>query len=225
MQRWPIANWVLIGLTTLVSLVVFVNPTLAESLALWRDEFSVIQLVGYLGVHAGPVHLAGNMMFLFCFGNAVNARLGHAQFLILYFLLGVIAGAAWLFLGRGDALAGASGAIMGITGVFFVLYPRNEVSVLYWIFIRAAGAFQLSSYWVVLFYMAFDVWGTLFADDEVAYVCHLGGELFGAAIAVALLALGFYKATADEENLLQVLGLQKRIKRHQHIDSYGRRIG
>lgn len=227
MDRWPIANWALIGLTTLMSFALFLNPNPEEvlDLALVRDSFSPLQLFTYVGVHGGLLHLIGNMIFLFCFGNAINAKLGHWQFLLLYFVLGAVAGGAWMLFGDGPALIGASGAIMGITGVFLVLYPRNDVTVFYWIMYRT-GTFALSSGWLILLYMAMDVWGTVFGSGGVvAYVCHLGGWLVGGGTAVLLLVTKMVKSSVGEDNLLQVFGLQKRVKRHQHLDSYGRRIG
>ena len=76
----------------------------------------------------GVLHLLGNLLFLFTFGNAVNAKLGHLPFLALYFGSGAFAGLAWLLLGSRVPVLGASGAIMGITGAFLVLYPLNEIS-------------------------------------------------------------------------------------------------
>jgi membrane associated rhomboid family serine protease len=183
-------------------------------LALVRDHFRFVQLVSYAFAHADIWHLAGNMVFLFCFGNAVNAKLGHLPFLALYFLLGAVGGLSWLALGQGSALIGASGAIAGITGVFFVLYPRNEVSCLYWFGLIASGTFEVMSFWIVLLYMAFDLVGTLLAGSGgVAYVCHLGGELAGVGIAVGLVLVGLVKSEYYEENLLQMLGLQPKTRR------------
>src|SRR5215468_1620795 len=74
-----------------------------------------------LFAHDGLGHLLGNMLFLFVFGNAVNAKLGHVQFLICYFLIGMLEGVVWMLLGPGPAI-GSSGAIMGIVGMFLVFY-------------------------------------------------------------------------------------------------------
>jgi membrane associated rhomboid family serine protease len=237
MERWPIANWVLIGFTTLVSFAVWAHPTpkpdfdpsvldnpTFENLKALRDrlnedpDVTPLSLMrhhikpwspfSYALVHADVFHLAGNMFFLFVFGNAINAKLGHVSFLIWYFLLGAIAGCAWLAFGSGMALVGASGAIMGLTGMFLVFYPRNDVSVFYWFSFYWTGVFAISSFWVVLFYMAFDLFGTLAKHgDGVAYICHLAGALVGITSAIALVTIGLAEPAVGEENLLQVLGL------------------
>lgn len=261
MERWPIANWVLIGATVLVSIAVWVSevnkardaerkrdlelqrkldskkaPRKVDSkpqidnetteddedlpsswsedkieyppLFLQRSAFRLWQLIGYTMVHGDIVHLIGNMMFLFVFGNAVNAKLGHFPFLAAYFMLGAVAGLAWLGFGFGPALVGASGAIMGITGVFFVLFPNNMVYV--W---SRFGTLEIASYWLVLFYMAGDLWGAVVSPGGgVAYVCHLGGELTGTTLMLSLLFFGLYRPTSSERNLVQCLGLEHLIR-------------
>jgi membrane associated rhomboid family serine protease len=225
MRRLPITNWVLIGVTVIVSMLAPAFSDSVERLLLWREGFSIQQLLSYQFLHGGLLHLLANMTFLFCFGNAINAKLGHWQFLCAYLFLGMVAGGAWLMLGRGPALLGASGAIAGITGVFLMLYPRNDLQVFYWV-IYQFGTFTMPSGWLILLYMSYDLIGTVFlSNDAIAYVCHLGGEIVGIGLATALLGMKLVKSSVGEENLLQVLGLQKRIKRHQLLDSYGRRIG
>src|SRR5262245_12188086 len=76
-------------------------PTDRYALHTAWDEFHWYQLVTYLFLHGGVMHLFGNMLFLFCFGNAVNAKLGHWQFLALYFGVGVLAGVASVVLNVG----------------------------------------------------------------------------------------------------------------------------
>jgi membrane associated rhomboid family serine protease len=235
MARLPLANWALIGVTCVITTAAFlhappvkelgiifdpsgqVSPKMVEELrrvraaapplSLQRQHFAGPQLSSYVLVHGDVTHLVGNMVFLFCFGNAVNAKLGHLAFLVLYFTLGVVAGLAWLAVGRGQVLLGASGAVMGITGVFVVLYPRNEVRVLCWW--GGTTFFVVASYWVVAICMALDLVGTVFGDDGIAYVSHLAGELVGAAVSLGLLLGGVVGSAAGEENLLQLLGVHE----------------
>jgi membrane associated rhomboid family serine protease len=142
MKRLPCANWLLIAATVWISLAVpYAHrerdalipelPSLEKlsPLVLQRAHFRPYQLVTHLFQHAGLVHLIGNTVFLFVFGNAVNAKLGQLGFLAAYLLLGVLAGLAWLVGGQGDAALGASGAIMGVCGMSLVLYPLNMVKV------------------------------------------------------------------------------------------------
>jgi membrane associated rhomboid family serine protease len=211
MERVPFTNWILIGITVLISLLCIFDPSesLIDMLVLQRgDGFAPTQLGGYMLLHAGWLHLLGNMIFLFCFGNAVNAKLGHFPFLILYFALGILSGAAWLALGDGLFLVGASGAIMGIVGAFFVLYPRNDVNVIY--FWGVTGTFTMSSWIVILIYIGFDVLSLLKSSgSSVAYIAHVAGVVVGAMAAILLLVTGYIESERYEQNLLQVFHLQK----------------
>jgi membrane associated rhomboid family serine protease len=240
MPRWPLANWAFVAVTIVVSVGLWVgqvrervpdfdkisggDPVAAReeaerlkrlgeqppALALSRSQFAAGQLFTYTLVHSGFLHLLGNMIFLFCFGNALDAKLGHLAFAACYAGLGALTGLAWLYLDtQGLYLVGASGAIAGITGMFLVLYPRNLVRVFY-MFGYASGFFEVQSYWFIAAFMTMDVVGTLLLHgDGIAYVCHLGAQLCGIALAVLLLETGLLRSETYEENLLQVLGLRK----------------
>jgi membrane associated rhomboid family serine protease len=238
MQRMPVANWALIACTCLVSFIVFLKPDESinlppinlppdadfnelivqldklekeriPALALQPQHFSILQLFTHVLVHADLLHLAGNMLFLFVFGNAVNAKLGHGTYLLIYFLLGAVSGIAWLIFGNGMPAVGASGAISGITGIFLVFFPRNDVRVyFFWNF--SWESFSLSALWLVLFYMLWDLIGTLFlGQGGIAYVAHLAGECIGLALGIGL-AMTAFGPEDYEENLLQLLGLEGR---------------
>jgi membrane associated rhomboid family serine protease len=252
MARLPVANWVLIAITTLLSFAVFVGAFAPPDrqreqemvwdrfknqepedfdeylaalerqqrlppLALGRSAFSFSQLFTYVFVHADIFHLVGNMIFLFVFGNAVNAKLGHGLFVVFYFLFGALAGIAWLVLSSGGgALVGASGAIMGLVGMFLAFYPRNDVQVFYMFTLVWTGQFRIASGLLIAFYMVLDLLGAFFGGGgAVAYVSHVVGCLAGLALAVALLNFRWAKADEGEETLLQVLGWHKKNKSRQ----------
>jgi membrane associated rhomboid family serine protease len=234
LERLPIANWVLIALTVATSLLssagwwqewfFLVNQppeqvTRAQVQALKEppagalrpDRFAFSQLVTHLFVHADFIHLLLNVVFLFCFGNAVNAKLGQVSFLLLYFLFGAVAGLGWLLLGPNTPAVGASAAINGIVGVFVVLFPRNHVRMMYSWRLRGAGSFELPALVVVLLFLGFDVLGVLLdSDSNVGYVAHVIGLAAGVLTGLALVALGLAPPTRYEENLLQVLGVQEK---------------
>jgi membrane associated rhomboid family serine protease len=175
--------------------------------ALNPRRFAPSQLVTHLFVHGDIVHLLANMLFLFCFGNAVNAKLGHLTFLALYFACGAFAGLAWLLLGSGVPVIGASGAISGITGAFLVLYPLNEISYYDELSLRWFGdAWRFSSYWFILAYMTLDLIGTLGRFGGVAYLCHLAGECLGFGVTVGLVLAGVVRSGRGETNLLEAMG-------------------
>jgi len=161
-------------------------------------EFHPIQLLTHAFLHAGLLHLAGNMLFLMVLGARVNALIGNIWTLALYPVLAVVAGVAHM-LSVADAppvpALGASGAVMGLAGMYLVLFPIHKVHMAIWLRWGLIGGFRLSlklfavrGFWVVLFYIAFDVIYTVFGlEDEVAHWAHLGGFIAGAVIALALL--------------------------------------
>ena len=180
--------------------------------SLQRKHFALYQLVTHIFVHNDIWHLGGNMLALFIFGNAINGKLGHLSFVGLYLVFGISAGLCWLVLGQGEAALGASGAIMGICGMFLVLYPKNDVSV-FWTFFVRGGTFEIASYWLLLFWFAGDLWGCFGTGGGIAYVAHLGGALAGFAVGIFLVVNDWVESPAGEENLLQALGLRESSER------------
>jgi membrane associated rhomboid family serine protease len=205
MDRWPIANWAVIAVTTVASLWGWASPD-AEAWFLWRgEEFQAAQLLTHMLLHGDPFHLAGNMLMLFVFGNAVNARLGHIAFVLSYIVCGVCAGLLWMATDGGEASLGASGAIMGVIGTFLVYYPRNDVSILIWFFVQP-HIFQISAYFVILAYVAFDLFA--FASrhsDGVAHAAHLGGAAAGFAVGTGLVLSGLIKPGPGEQSIFQAI--------------------
>jgi len=214
MRQYPIANWAVITATCAVSLWLLT----LESYPAWAlntpGSFSIVSILGSLFAHAGPIHLIGNMIFLFVFGNAVNAKLGHLPFLALYFVVGLVEGVVWSWLGSAPSL-GASGAIMGVVGAFLVFYPRNDVSVGYWFAFFAHGSFSVSACWVVAAYVAFDIWGLATGGSGgVAYLSHVTGALTGFGLALGAAAAGLFPSERHEENILEALGVRKHPDTH-----------
>jgi membrane associated rhomboid family serine protease len=233
MQRWPIANFVLMGATILISIGLFgpldtwdlahsphgeylrqivgvelpYDP-LVDHFLLQPGHFRVTQLVGHLFLHADIFHLAGNILFLWVFGNAVNAKLGNLTYVGLYLGIGIFEGCVWLLAGPGNPCLGASGAIMGIVGAFVLLYPMNSISVAYWLFLVWYGVWEISAMWVIAVYVAFDVWGLIrSAHTGVAYLAHVVGFATGAGVATALLRLKWVEMCPNEKSLLQIWNL------------------
>ncbi|MEO1716986.1 MAG: rhomboid family intramembrane serine protease, partial [Planctomycetota bacterium] len=119
MERWPIANWCLMLATCATSFVAFPAMTGGAPIESWMlygaDPWdSELAVLGSVMTHADLSHLVGNMIFLFVFGNAVNAKLGHSMFIALYFIFGAISSVASAMFSDVPGL-GASGAIAGIT--------------------------------------------------------------------------------------------------------------
>ena len=139
-------------------------------------------------MHASWEHILGNMLFLWIFGNNVEDALGHLAFLAWYLAAGIAAMAAQTFVTlqfAGVQAAsipniGASGAIAGVLGAYFVLLPRARVLTLIFVFIREIPAFWFLGIWFLL-----QVWtGGLAlerpeAGGGVAFFAHIGGFAFG----------------------------------------------
>jgi membrane associated rhomboid family serine protease len=207
MSRWPVANFAIIGATVLA----FLGEFAASEEALMPfvvGGWSPLGLLGHIWLHVGPIHLVGNMIFLWVFGNAVCAKLGNKVYPGVYIGLGVAAAVVYLLTSAGaEGMVGASGAINGVVGMFLVLYPTNEVTCFYLFFLRP-GRFSTSSYWMILLWLAFDIWGAFSGGGGVAYWAHLGGFAFGVSLAVTLLKTGLLTMEPDEKSLLQVLGVK-----------------
>jgi membrane associated rhomboid family serine protease len=172
-------------------------------------EFQPRQLFTHALLHDGVLHLAGNLLFLMVFGTRVKALIGNILTALVYPLLAVIAGVFHMVSNAHAPAApmlGASGAIMGLAGMYFVLAPVHQVHVAAWWRWGLVRGFQLSlklftrrGFWVVLFYIAFDVAFTIWRiDDDVAHWAHLGGFLGGAALATLLLSARLVNARGGD---------------------------
>ncbi|HEX2050012.1 MAG TPA: rhomboid family intramembrane serine protease [Actinomycetota bacterium] len=143
-------------------------------------------------LHAGFLHIIGNMLFLWVFGNNVEDFLGHGKFLGFYLLGGIAAAFAHILTHTGSIapIVGASGAVAAVMGAYFVLYPRARVNVL--IIFAFITIVQMSA-WVVLalwFLLQFFIgrFELLGVDNvtSVAWLAHVGGFVFG-VVAIYLL--------------------------------------
>ncbi|MCH8052709.1 MAG: rhomboid family intramembrane serine protease, partial [Planctomycetes bacterium] len=177
------------------------EPEFESSLVLTGWHFA--GMVGHALLHADILHLLGNMLFLWVFGNAICAKIGNLPYLLIYALLAGYAGATHLVF-AGGPMIGASGAINGIVGVFLMWYPLNSISCIYWFYIRG-GTFQIASYWMILFWLMFDIWGVASSGDSVAYWAHLGGFLAGLSLGAVLLLTRAVKMVDLERSLIDAI--------------------
>ncbi len=175
-------------------------PGITGRLLLDGWEFS--GLLGYMWLHGGLFHLLGNMWFLWIFGNAVCAKIGNLRYLLLYVFLGVAAGVTHLIFDGGAAL-GASGAVNGVVGMYLVLFYENSITcywapiLIYW------RQFTVSSFWMILMWVAFDIYGALRGGAGVAYFAHLGGFGAGFAITWVMCQKGWITMERYEKSLWQ----------------------
>ncbi len=171
-------------------------------------------LFGHMWLHANFLHIFGNMLFLWIFGNAVCQKIGNGLYLPAYLLAGLAAAGAHLLFSEEQAI-GASGAINGVVGMYLVFYPLNEITCLFSLFplvplVYAWGfrSVTVSGVWVILLWLAFDIYGALAGGGPVAYMAHLGGFAAGFGIGVALLMLKWVKMRPYERSLLQIIRKQ-----------------
>ncbi len=207
MHRWPIANFVLIGVISLFSIAAWlewVPQGVVEAMVL--DGWSPLGMIGSLLLHGDWIHLVGNMIFLWVFGNAICAKVGNLLYVPLFCLFGLAGGVAHTLFAGGSAI-GASDGINGVVAMFLVWYPINTVSCVWWIFYRT-GKFDIDSRWLILLYLAFDIWGVVRGGGGVGYAAHIGGFLAGFSLAFALTYAGVIRATRHEVSLLDILGIK-----------------
>ncbi len=150
-----------------------------------------LPMVTSMFLHAGWMHLLGNMLFLWVFGGNVEDALGHFQYLIFYFICGIGAAVAHTIFNWGSNVptVGASGAISGVMGAFIVLFPRARVATLipalFLFFTIRIPAFLMLGYW--FFLQIFSGLATLGVGGQqggVAWWAHVGGFLLGALLVV-----------------------------------------
>ncbi len=143
-------------------------------------------------IHAGWLHLLGNMLFLMIFGNNIEDRFRKLPFLLFYLFCGYVAayGYAWSFQTSVDPLLGASGAIAGVLGAYLVLYPRARVwslvPFLFFIPLRIPAWLVLGSWFVLQWLYAAGYAAS--GETGVAYVAHLFGFLAGALVGLVVRA-------------------------------------
>jgi membrane associated rhomboid family serine protease len=138
-------------------------------------------------LHVNFLHLAGNMLFLWIYGDNVEHRLGRIGYLAAYLVTGIVATLAFsaMSLSSMTPMVGASGAISGVLGFYFLFFPRNSVKVFIFLFPILMDVILLPARWVLGIYVLFDnllpiIWG---AKSGVAYGAHLGGFLGGLGLA------------------------------------------
>lgn len=196
-RRFPFVNYLLIIITIYVFFLQLIAPDFEEFIFNYGfvpSRFSFFDLSSYqyifysIFLHGGFFHILSNLWFLHIFGDNVEDRLGHLNYLIFYILAGAAAVFAQLIfnLGSDIPMIGASGAISGVAGAYFVFYPRGKIKSLAPTFfgfydIIVLPAWFFLGYWFLI--QVFSGVGSLVTFDinqgGVAWFAHIGGFLFG----------------------------------------------
>src|SRR5262249_15651491 len=188
-RSFPVVTYALIGLNVLVFLL---EPgggdQFIEKWAFIPSRFSadpvgqVATIFTAMFMHGGWLHLGGNMLYLWIFGDNVEDRFGPLQFLLFYLLVGIAATLAHYVMAPPSSLPNsvASGAIAGVFGAYILMFPQSRVNVLLGTQIVAMPALIVIGFWIVL--QLFSEIGTFANTSEgggVAYMAHIGGFLAG----------------------------------------------
>ena len=142
-------------------------------------------LITSMFMHGGWAHIAGNMLYLWIFGDNIENAIGHRRYLFFYLLCGILASLSHVFatklLGQNLLIPslGASGAISGVLGAYILLFPRRRVTMFFIRFITHVSAFWAIGVWIV--FQLINGLGMLGGEEAggVAYAAHLGGFIAG----------------------------------------------
>ena len=177
-----------------------VDLTAPESISIAGESVSIPQAPGpapiYLTIlsamfmHGGWMHLLGNLLYLWIFGDNVEHRFGKGPFLLFYLASGVVATFAQIVLDTNGVIPnlGASGAIAGVLGAYLVLFPRNRVRAIFLWFVVSVPAMLAIGVWIVMQFVG--GWGSIIGQAEaaggVAYAAHIGGFVAGVVMALGM---------------------------------------
>ena len=194
-----VALWLLIGLTSAVFLLeVSLAPDAVAALVrsfgvvplrFLGDPAPLWTLVTCMFLHGGWLHLLGNLWTLWIFGDNVEDRMGPGRFALFYVVCGVVAAAAEVVMNPTSTapMVGASGAIAGVMGAYFAMFPRARIVVLVPLLLWPLY-FEVSAFFYLAYWFGFQVLGGgvgsfgAGASDQVAYWAHIGGFAAGLAL-------------------------------------------
>ena len=174
-------------------LFILSNATIPARIPAFLDghmgfEAAFLPLITSMFLHSGFLHLAGNMLFLWIFGDNVEDVFGHLPYLFFYLTCGLGAGLLHVLFNLGSTIPalGASGAISGVMGAYMVLFPRERILTLVFIFVVPIPAVFILGYWFLLQFLAgIDALGSS-AKGGVAVWAHVGGFLLGVLLTQVL---------------------------------------
>ena len=151
-----------------------------------------VTLITSMFMHASLIHIGGNMLFLFIFGDNVEDNMGHVKYAIFYFICGMIANFAQIIVDVNSYVpgVGASGAIAGVMAAYLVLFPRAQVRALIFVgigFITRVPAIIMIGFWALTQLVSgLNVLGLGSDMSGVAYWAHIGGFAAGAVLVFLL---------------------------------------
>jgi membrane associated rhomboid family serine protease len=214
----PWANWTIIGLNVLMFFVQATNLFDYSGWILNAQRPELHQFISYAFLHDGFWHIAGNMLFLYIFGNNICDRLGNVAYLAFYLAAAAFAGIGYAALYPAGLVVGASGAVSAVTGAYLALLPRSHVTLFYWLFIMI-GLYEIPSLWLIVAFFAVDVYSSFSRDTGVAHAAHIAGSVFGFIICMLLLKLRLLPR--DHYDMLSLLDRWNRRRQYQQVIRQG----
>jgi membrane associated rhomboid family serine protease len=197
----PLVNWAIIVLCVLAFLwqlslgrygqnalySLGVIPAVLFNIQPLPGELAIIPawatLFSSMFLHGGWMHLIGNMLYLFIFGNNIEDAMGHAKFMVFYLICGIVAALAQALPDPQSItpMIGASGAISGVLGAYLLLYPhaRVLVAIPLGFFIHTT---RIKAFWVLGFWFVIQIISTVLSGQQqggVAFGAHIGGFIAG----------------------------------------------
>lgn len=148
----------------------------------------IVSIISSMFMHGGIAHIAGNMIFLFVFGDNIEDRFGHVKYFLIYILWGLLAAYSHSLIATDNASAlipavGASGAISGVLGAYLVMFPRAKIFTVVFAFFITTVRIPAIAFLPIWFIMQL-IFGFLFPESGgVAYFAHIGGFVAGLASA------------------------------------------
>lgn len=209
-RRVPLVTWGLIAVNILIFFwELLLGPNLDQFFMMGgavpafitnpaRYPWAPLTLLTSMFLHGGWMHLIGNMLYLWIFGDNVEDALGRLGYLLFYLAAGVAAGLAQVVVAPSSKIpgVGASGAIAGVLAVYLVLYPAAPVRVLvpgfYMMRIARVPALLVLGFWFIiqLFNGVLSLGAATMATGGVAWFAHIGGFLAGLVVGIGARALG-----------------------------------
>lgn len=168
-------------------------------------------LITHMFLHAGPLHIFGNMLFLWIFGDNLEDQLGHISYLLFYLACGLTAAAAQIAVNPSEdiPMVGASGAVAGVMGGYLLLFPKARVDVIA-IIVIFIKLFSIPA-WVMLgVWFLLQLFGAfaLFGSSNVAYWAHTGGFIAGIFLVLPIFirhgGVAFWQRTQGHPQYLPV---------------------
>lgn len=140
-------------------------------------------IVTYAFLHGDVMHLLGNMLFLWVFGDNVEDAVGHFRYLVFYLCCAAAGGYAYAAIDPGSEvpLIGASGAVSGVVAAYLILHPKVRI----WVLAFGRIPLRLSAMWILGAWVVYQfVQAVVASDSQVAWIAHIGGMIAGAVLIV-----------------------------------------